>query len=255
MYTSEVIAVPADSDELPAGGLGMGSPLTQLGALAGLGSGPSTRTQQALVLVRSRGFIESFISDNDLLPILFESSRRDDSGEYRLNNQSLSPWDGYEKFSNEVLTVSEDINQGIVVLRVTWSDPVIAAQWANLLIDRANEAVRTRAVREAEASLEFLRKELETTTAVELRQAIYRLIESQISKRMLANVRPDYAFKVIDRAAPKDLDAYDYPKATILIPAGALLGGCLALAVCLMGALVSPESVAPSHPTNGKPNH
>ena len=244
MYTSEVIAVPAEHEELQAGPLGLGASLGQLGAFAGLSSGKSAETQQALALVRSRGFIESFIADNDLLPILFPSGYKDANGVYYIDDAEISLWDGYEKFSTEVLSVSEDLNLGIVVLRITWSDPVIAADWANALIARANETVRVRVVQEAEASLQFLRRELETTNAVELRQAIYRLIETQISKRMLANVRPDYAFKVIDGAAPKDLDAHDYPKASILIPAGALLGTGLALFVCMMGVLIAPEPMS-----------
>jgi hypothetical protein len=242
MYTSEVIAVPAEHEELQAGTFGLGGSLGQLGALAGLGSGNSAQTQQALALVRSRGFIESFIAENDLLPALFPTSRQAADGQYFIDDTELSLWDGYEKFSSEVLSVSEDINLGIVVLKIRWTDPAIASEWANSLIARANETVRGRAIEEAEASLKFLRRELETTTAVELRQAIYRLIETQISKRMLANVRPDYAFKVIDKAAPKDLDAHDYPKASILIPAGALLGTGLALFMCLLRVLIAPES-------------
>ena len=57
------------------------------------------------------------------------------------------------------------------------------------------------AINDATKSINYLREELNKTSVVELQQAIYRLLEkAQTKKIMLANVRDQYAFSVIDSA-------------------------------------------------------
>jgi hypothetical protein len=43
---------------------------------------------------------------------------------------------------------------------VEWFDPQLAARWANLMVDRANDDLRSRKLRQLESSLEFLQAEL-----------------------------------------------------------------------------------------------
>jgi hypothetical protein len=87
-----------------------------------------------------------------------------------------------------------------------------------------NKIVRTRDNEQARASVEFLRKELETTTILGVRESIFRLIESEVKKIMLTNTHPDYALRVIDPARTKPDDSYDYPKLAVLVPAGLFVG-------------------------------
>ena len=63
----------------------------------------------------------------------------------------------------------------------------MAASWANALVTRVNAHLQARAVEESERSLVFLREELERTRVAEVRDVVYRLIESQMQRAMIAN--------------------------------------------------------------------
>jgi LPS O-antigen subunit length determinant protein (WzzB/FepE family) len=109
-----------------------------------------------------------------------------------------------------------------VKVAVEWYSPDLAARWANHMVEMANERLRTEATRDAGQSIDYLNKELEKTNVVELRQAIYRLIEDQVSRAMLANVQRQYAFRVIDSAVPPEFKSR--PKRALFVVVGALLG-------------------------------
>jgi uncharacterized protein involved in exopolysaccharide biosynthesis len=125
-----------------------------------------------------------------------------------------------------------------VTIRVEWFDPELAARWANLMVARANEDLRARKLRQLESSLEFLQSELRKAQLVELRTAISQVMESQINERMLANVRPEYAFRVIDPAVAADVDQPERPKKLLLAAVGLAAGTLLGLVVGLVVAYV-----------------
>ncbi len=225
VYRAEVLMAPAgDRDDI-------GNPLSflpgQLGGFAdlvGFGSGGTIDSQTAIAILESRQFIGEFIDDRRLMPILFADRwdvEKDDwkepTGISRVigslsalfsnsNNNSRSnlgvptTWDAYELMRNEILSVSLNEKTGLITLVVEWEDPKLAADWANAALAAVNEHIRTRDVVEAERSIEFLTEQLDPSTAVSVEQAIYSLIEEQTKTIMLANVREEYAFEVIDRA-------------------------------------------------------
>jgi uncharacterized protein involved in exopolysaccharide biosynthesis len=84
--------------------------------------------------------------------------------------------------------------------------------------------MRSRAITRAEASVRFLEKELQTTSTVEVRNAISRLLENEVKQRMLADVTPEYAFTVVDRALPRDEDDTVGPSRLTLLIAGPFVG-------------------------------
>src|SRR5690606_2767647 len=103
-------------------------------------------------------------------------------------------------FDDNVRSISEDDETGLVTLTVEWIDPEIAAEWANILVERLNERMRRRALLEAESNVGYLQEELAKTGVVTLQQSISRLLESELQKLMLARGNEEFAFRVIDRA-------------------------------------------------------
>jgi len=101
-----------------------------------------------------------------------------------------------------------------------------AAAWANELIERVNEEMRLRALAAAVASTRYLEKEREETQLVETREAINRLMESEINRKMMASVTKEYVFRVVDRALPADVDDRLKPKRLMLVVVG-VVGGLL----------------------------
>ena len=247
MYTVDLIAVPARFDH-SGDGLSVTQALGGLSALAGAGSGLSDEVREALAILRSRSLIEAFIQDEHLLPVLFEDKWDASEKSWKDQEDVPSLWDGYRRFSGDVISVSVNSSQGIISLRATWKESGIAAQWANKLLAQANDRIRKRVIDEAAGNIDFLRGELEATSLLEVRQSIFSLVEAQIRRIMLANTRPDYAFRVVDPAQKKDAEDYDYPRATILLPVGAIVAVAIYLLIVLVATVFSSPASNSSEP-------
>ena len=228
IYRSATLLAPV-SVERSTGGLS--SALGQLGGLASLAGinvdSRDSRIDEALAVLSSREFIERFISDHNLLRILFPKK-------WDMHNERWSvpvakvptPWKGYKYFTEKVLNVDRDKKSGLITVSIDWESRLDAAAWANELIERVNEEMRLRALAAAVASTRYLEKEREETQLVETREAINRLMESEINRKMMASVTKEYVFRVVDRALPADVDDRLKPKRLMLVVVG-VVGGLL----------------------------
>ena len=99
--------------------------------------------------------------------------------------------------------------------------------------------LRTRALRNAESSIDYLRKLVQKTDVVELRSVMYKLIESETKTLMLANVHEEYAFVVVDPAAAPEFR--HTPKRTLIVVFGTLFGGFLGLMYAFVHDLLRRE--------------
>lgn len=238
VYRATTLLVPASAERNSLGNA-LNSAIGSLGAvasLANLGASPvDSTTEEALAVLRSRHFTDSFINDNQLMPVLF--ARKWDESNHRWKvavRDQPTPWRAYKYFNTKIRSISQDRKTGLVTLQIDWTDRVEAARWTNELVQRLNAEMRNRAIANADASLGFLEAELASTATVETRAAINRLIEAQVKQRMLANVTQEYAFRVVDKAMVPDADNPASPPKLLLIAAGPLLGLALGVASVLL---------------------
>jgi len=228
VYRATTISIPVEVDR---GALGVESALSQFGGLAALAGisldSSSTAVEETLAVLRSRRFTEEFIVDEDLTSVLFsEEELREEDGP--------DLYDAYRVFDQEVRVVSRDTRSGLVSIQIEWKDPALAAEWANTLVRRINLEMQNRAIAEANASLGFLERELQTTTLVDTRDAIGRLIEGQVNQRMIANVTDEYALRVVDAALPPDSDNPVRPQRLFLTAISGAVGFLAAVLVCVV---------------------
>lgn len=230
VYRVETLLAPAESGQ--SGGL---SSLTgQFGGIAALAgvnlnsSGAGSDKQVALALLTSNAFLEKFLRERALLPVLFADKWDAEHQQWKQPDPAQIPsyWLGLKQFKGDLLSVSEDKKSGLIILAIEWQDRNLAADWASDLVRRVNETMRQRALDEAQASLSYLNQELKKASTVEVRQAIFALIESQTKSMMLANIRDEYAFKVIDPPAIPDEKDRVRPKRGLMVGLG-LLGGLM----------------------------
>jgi len=204
-----------------------------LASLAGIDLGSrDKRTEEALAVMRSRTFTEAFIRDKALMPKLFASKWDSRKGAWKVAPEDQpTPYKAFKRF-NKVRSVSVDKKTGLVSVQIDWTDRNEAAAWANELVQRLNVEMRSRAIRDAEASLGFLEREEKVVENVTTRAALSRLIETQLKQRMLATVTEEYAFRFVDHALPADADDPVWPKLLPMIVAGLACGivfGCFAV--------------------------
>jgi uncharacterized protein involved in exopolysaccharide biosynthesis len=139
----------------------------------------------------------------------------------------------------DVLVIEEDPVTGVIRVTTEWEDPEIAAAWANGLVVLANQIVRNRDLTDAERSVAYLQTEIGKTNIVGLQQVLYSLIESEMKTIMLAKVKEEYAFAVVDPAVPPELRSF--PHRALLVAIGTTLGGFLALMVILVRLVIRRE--------------
>ncbi len=238
VYRAEAVVTSVGEDPSLGGLGGLASSLGGgLASLAGGLVGGGKNWNKSVAVLHSRHLIEALVTRENLLPVLFPSKHsrmpwEDEAGTAR----GATMGDAVLVFQRRILQIREDQKLGLVTVRVEWFDPRVAASWANELVAIADAEQRANAVTDAQAALSVLQHELATTESVELRGAIAHLIEEQLKAKMVAGVRAQYAYRVIDRAVPADLDKRVQPTRTTMVLAGTLAGVLFGIVLVLARA-------------------
>lgn len=196
-----------------------------LASLAGITVGGDSERGAALELLTSYGFLAEFVEQEKLLPVMFPKA----VGKEPADEPQATLQDAVLTLQAGTIQVNDNKKSGIVTLAVEWTDPKLAANWANALLARANARLRNQAIADARRSRAFLEKEAERTAVSELRTAVYRLIESDMKSEVLASTQFDYAYRIVDPAYVSDPRRFVWPKRRLLVLAGLLLGGFLSV--------------------------
>lgn len=239
-YQAVIMLMPVTNQSASGVLSGLSSAVSQLGgvgslmALSGVGAGGERAA--SIATLTSETLTERYIRENDLLPILFKKYWDPQAKRWNITDPEKMPtlWKGNEYFKKKVRTTIEDSKSGLVSIAITWTDPKMAAEWANGIVRLANSYLRDKAIAETDRNIAYLRAEVEATNDVGLKNAIYSLIESEIRKEMIARGNVDYALKVIDPAVSPEKPTS--PKPALWVIGGAALGLALALAAGLLRA-------------------
>jgi uncharacterized protein involved in exopolysaccharide biosynthesis len=233
IYLATTTLVPAETGEAQTAIAGALGQLGGLAELAGL-QGPQSQTViEAIALLKSREFTESFIRDEQLLPVLFSDRWDSRLRQWKRGERVPDLWDGYRLFDRKIRFVDQDEKTGIVTVRIEWKDPQQGAQWANELVGRVNAQMQQRALREAGVTLDYLKKELEATRVASVQVALQDLIEANLKRQAIASVRSDYVFRVVDPAAPPNMRDKLSPHRSVYLVMGAIFGVVLSLLAAL----------------------
>lgn len=255
VYKSETLLAPVASDSAaPSGLAGLAGQFGGLASMAGLSLGGVTTDKTALAMeyLRSRTFLIDFINRHDLkVPLmaakgwdqaknqlLIDNEIYDQSSKQWIRNveppkqPEPSGWEAYEIFL-ELMTLERDKATGLVTLGIEHYSPVVAQQWADLLISDLNQFMRNKDMAEAQKSIGYLQQQVETTSIVGMQEALYELIEEQLKITMLAEVRDEYAFSFVD--PPLVPEQKFKPSRALICIVGTFSGGLLG---CILAILV-----------------
>ena len=230
IFRAEALLVPAEQQSAPM----IGGQLGGLAALAGVNMTEGSGVE-ALAVLKSRQFARDFIEQYNLMPVIFEDEWDAENERWLTDDPTETPdlRDGAEFFHEEILQVGEERGTGLVTLGVEWTDPIVAAEWASVLVRRLNDRLREGALREAEANVAYLESEMTNTTLFSLQESIGRLLESELQKLMLARGNEEFAFKIVDPPVPPKQRVR--PKRALTAVVGTLLGGLLGVFIVLVG--------------------
>ena len=213
IFRAEVVVTIVEDNHMGGGGLqSLANQFGGIASMAGLNLGEGgTQDQEYQAILESRRVVEEFIKRNGLVPLL------------QPNQQVPQPlWFAVEKFKKTVLKIDEDKTKGTSTVSVEWTDPVVAARWANGFVALANELIRTRARDDASRNIDYLNKKVSETNVVEVQRVMYNLIESETKTLMLANAKEEYAFNVVDPAVVAGIRVR--PRRTLMVLSGLVIG-------------------------------
>jgi len=222
IYRASVQVKVVSGEEMGSIGQALG-PLNAISGLVGLpGIRSDSDRSESIAFLKSRSLAEDFIVSQGLRPLLFPELW-DSAVQRWMGTDTSGPGQGstVRKFWRQILRVEEEPASGLVRVEFRWADPVVAAEWANKFVQLANSRLQARAIELSKQRIRYLREELDRAEDIQLKQAIYRLMQNEINSAMIANVRKDFAFSIVDPAAPPDLDDPWWPrKLPILVMTG-----------------------------------
>jgi uncharacterized protein involved in exopolysaccharide biosynthesis len=235
VYRATVVLLPAAGDDASGSLASLAGQVSGLASLVGLSGSLGQQKEATLATLKSRSLFVEYAEREGLLAEMFEKQWDQEKRRWRPDLEAddvPTMDDAWERFDRRIRRVSQDQKTGIITLDIFWKDRAKAASWANGFAAIANERLRRQAVSDADAALAALGGELQDTQVVELRQTIYRLMEAQIKRKILAGSRRGYAFTVLDPATPPDSDRFDSPKRMLSV-AMALVLGLMAAAIVM----------------------
>lgn len=259
-YKAFALLAPAQQQ---TGGLsGALGDLGGLAALAGvnLGGGDNSEAAAALEIIKSRGFLERFIQENQMAVEIFaaedwdeennrlviDNSLYDEVGSRwqraSMHGESLQPsnWELYEKFS-DIMTISQDKKTGMVTISVEHFSPIVAKQWVDKLVSAINFHMQQRKLQMVNTNIKYLEGQVIKTNIAEMREVFYTIIQEQIKAKMLAEASPEYAFITISPAmVPEEKSK---PQRALILMLGTLLGAMLSIVFALARYYVFSGSI------------
>ncbi|MCC2606102.1 Wzz/FepE/Etk N-terminal domain-containing protein [Planctobacterium marinum] len=258
-YLSETTLSP--TEEASGGGLSnLSGQLGGLASLAGISLGGESTDQVtvALEIIKSRQFIANFVSKYNIKKDLMASS------EYNAENNLLvidpdlydeqsQTWtrpsingrppeptnlEVYESFLQR-LTVERDPNTGLIKLALEFYSPHLAQEWLTLLVNQLNSDMRRREIQSAKENIEYLEAKVQQIGDIEMKTVFYQLIQEQTKQLMLAEVRTDFVFTIID--PPYTPELKHAPRRALICIAAAFLSGFLVIAWFTLIFLITPR--------------
>jgi uncharacterized protein involved in exopolysaccharide biosynthesis len=230
-FRSETVIAEVRDGELRGA---VGALTNQLANTAGITLPGADSDRNAQAVLQSRRLVEEFIKSQNLIPVLLPETK-------------LPPtlWFAVKTFRDSVVSIREDKRTNLTTVTIEWTDPKIAAQWANGFVALANELVRTRALDDSTRNIGYLNKQIAQTNVVDMQRVIYNLIESEMKTLMLANARAEYAFTVIDRAVSPEIRSS--PKRTLIVLIGVALGLMIGITAAFTRDRLAQRSRNASH--------
>ena len=240
LFRAETVLLPAESS---GSGASLGGQLGQAASFVGINIGDENRQiDYALAALRSRELIVNYIHKQGIAVPLMAGNWNKQENQSKINpqyyNLQTASWQG--KFAPNgpsdwqlfnafygLLTITEDRQSSIIRVAIEWIDPVLASEWVNGIVDEVNEIVKARDLAEAMRAIVFSRAQLEATQLVDMQKIFYGIIEEQTKVVLLADVRDEYVFQVVDRAVVAEEKIA--PRRTLIMLAGLFVGFILGI--------------------------
>ena len=206
IFTSTAVVIPNEQEQSSS----LTSRFGGLASLAGIeqGSGLMTKDRIAIAKIGSLQFFKENLYDEIIVDLaaaedwdpvtkklIYDPDIYDVENDILLEKPTFQQ--AYESFSSSMILVENPIT-GLTSISIEHFSPTIAKQWATLVVSGVNNSMREEDKEEARLAIDFYQKELINTSIKSVKDLFSDLIEQEQQKFMLANVREEYVFKIIE---------------------------------------------------------
>lgn len=232
IYESKAVIMTVEAKSSSGGG-GMAAALMgQMGGLGSIiGSPDSASAAEISLLLKSNILREKIIREYNLLPVLFSDQWDEKKKTWKKGGISLNPltyvsklialmkpadkkavkkepgvpdiYDGLRAL-DDIISIQDVKGKGLVSKDMTinisaqFDDPEIAAKLVNYFITALNDHMSKEAKRVAALNKKYLEEQLPLNSDPLIKQKIYTMIAQQVETTMMAEVKENFSFKVID---------------------------------------------------------
>jgi capsular polysaccharide biosynthesis protein len=252
IYESKALLVPVNSSSSISGALGGYSSLAGLAGISLPSSGDEGNSVKALQKISSLSFFENNIMTNIYLPdlmavkswnsktntVVFDENIYDTKSNTWIRDSSyskqLSPsaQESYKVFQGQHLSFSEDTKSGFITLSIKHQSPLIAKQWAELVVNQVNSFYRQKDKSESEKAVNYLNQQISMTSLSEIKQVLAQLLQEETKKLTLIEANQSYVFDYID--PPAVMEQKSEPKRSLICVLSAMLGIMLSIILVLI---------------------
>lgn len=257
VYEASITVIPVTPSGSGIGSSSLSSALSHIGGLAsiaGLNVGGTTGWKaEALATLKSRLLTNKFITQHNLMPVLFSKDWNSRTKKWRFRDPSKDPtlWNADQLFRRHIRSVEDNSRTGVVTMTIKWRNAQLAAQWANGLVHLTNEYLRQKTISETTRDLNYLRHAINTTTLMGVKNAIYTLMEQELKNQMIATSRKQFAFRIIDPAIPPRLKSS--PKPLLWTIAGGLAGILIGILIAIVRETLLEDTPRATSSTENPP--
>jgi uncharacterized protein involved in exopolysaccharide biosynthesis len=253
LYKSQATLIPTETSSKLGG---LSGALGSVSSLAGinLGSGGEKKSVVALELMKSRAFFAAFMQKYQLKTTLMAANGWDpatneltfDADIYDVTRQQWvrpaiglrkaepSEQECFEAFMRMFGTAQDKLT-GVVTVSLEFVSPELAQKWLRLYIDEVNVQMKQRDITEANESIQFIEERIAQTNLQEVRNVLFAMLEEHQKTLVVANVKPEYVFKLIDPPSLPDIKSGPMRSIIVLV---ALVGAFFIFVVFVLALVL-----------------
>jgi len=229
-----------------AGESSMSSSLAGLGGLASLAgislpSGTDDKSVVALETIQTRAFLRHLITIENILPSIMAAKSYNmqsnkiqfDPKIYNITNgewvrkppKNREPKPSYLEAHEtylDMISVTQDKSSNLISISVEHLSPIFAKELLELIINEVNELIRSKDLQASSDAIMFLNNEIPKATLITMKEAINKLVQSQLETQMLSKVNKEYVLKVVE--PPFIPEVKSKPMRALICILGTLLG-------------------------------
>jgi len=237
IYQAKAVITPITSKDGRTGDATLSAMAFQLFELPGIRLPGGSSAAEIVNLLKSNILREKVIERYQLLPVLFykkwDAEKKDwKQGPWvyikRMVNAITSAtqrgisekdpdvpdvWDGLRKL-DDIVEINHNKKEDTITITIDYRDPEMAAKMVEYFLTALTDHMSSETRRVATINKQYLEDQLGKTADPLIRQKIYNLIAQQLETSMMAEVKENFAFKVID--PPKVPDKKIKPKRILM---------------------------------------